>query len=31
MPARDLERLFREIADTKQWFGVQAATPVRSC
>src|SRR5438128_12081558 len=31
MPARDLARLTREIADAKQWFGVQAATPVRSC
>lgn len=31
MPARDLERLTREIADAKHWFGVKAATPVRSC
>jgi transposase len=31
MPARDLARLTREIADAKQWFGVQAATPVWSC
>src|SRR2546422_3067690 len=31
MPARDLARLTREIADAKQWFGVQAAAPVRSC
>src|SRR5437870_7700653 len=31
MPARDLARLTREIADAKQWFGVKAATPVRSC
>jgi hypothetical protein len=31
MPARDLERLTREIADAKQWFGLKAATPVRSC
>src|SRR5437660_6717756 len=31
MPARDLARLTREIADAQQWFGVQAATPVRSC
>ena len=31
MPARDRERLRREIADAKQWFGVKAATPVRSC
>ena len=31
MPARDLARLTREIADAKQWFGVQAASPVRSC
>src|SRR5207253_974888 len=30
-PARDLARLTREIADAQQWFGVQAATPVRSC
>jgi transposase len=30
MPARDLERLPREIADAKHWFGVKAATPVRS-
>jgi transposase len=28
---RDLERLAREIADAKQWFGLKAATPVRSC
>src|SRR5437870_5597219 len=27
MPARDLARLTREIADAQQWFGVQAATP----
>ncbi len=25
MPARDLERLTREIADAKQWFGLKAA------
>ena len=31
MPARDLERLTREIADAQQWFGLKAATPVRSC
>src|SRR5437867_6204344 len=31
MPARDLERLTREIADAKQWFGLKAATPVRGC
>src|SRR2546425_13321162 len=31
MPARDLARLTREIADAQQWFGVQAASPVRSC
>jgi transposase len=31
MPARDLARLTREIADAKQWFGLAAATPVRSC
>jgi hypothetical protein len=31
MPARDLARLTREIAAAKQWFGVQAATPVQSC
>ena len=31
MPARDLARLTREIADAQQWFGLQAATPVRSC
>src|SRR5439155_1711193 len=31
MPARDLARLTREIADAKQWFGLKAATPVRSC
>src|SRR4029453_7239711 len=31
MPARDLARLTREIADAKNWFGVKAATPVRSC
>ena len=31
MPARDLARLTREIADAQQWFGVKAATPVRSC
>src|SRR5213593_4890455 len=31
MPARDLERLTREIADAKQWFGLKATTPVRSC
>ena len=31
MPARDLERLTREIADARQWFGLKAATPVRSC
>jgi transposase len=30
MPARDLERLTREIADARQWFGRKAATPVRS-
>src|SRR6266850_307868 len=31
MPARDLERLTREIADARQWFGLKATTPVRSC
>jgi len=31
IPARDLERLTREIADAKKWFGMKAATPVRSC
>src|SRR5262249_53891232 len=31
MPARDLARLTREIADAKQWFSVQAASAVRSC
>jgi transposase len=31
MPARDLERLTREIADAKQWLGVKAAAPVGSC
>jgi transposase len=31
MPARDLERLTREIADAQQWFGLKAAPPVRSC
>ena len=31
MPARDLARLTREIADAKQWFGLKATTPVRSC
>src|SRR4029450_8333766 len=31
MPARHLHRLTGRYADAKQWFGVQAATPVRSC
>src|SRR4030095_15943806 len=31
MPARDLERPTREIADAKQWFCLKAAPPVRSC
>jgi transposase len=31
MPARDLARLTREIADAQQWFGLTATTPVRSC
>jgi len=31
MPARDLERLTREIADARQWFGLKATTPVGSC
>ena len=31
MPARDLERLTREIADAKKWYGLKAATAVRSC
>src|SRR4030095_13507529 len=31
MPARDLERPTREIADAKQWFDLKAAPPVRSC
>src|SRR6266487_1665021 len=31
MPARDLEWLTREIADARQWFGLKATTPVRSC
>ncbi|MDI6772937.1 MAG: hypothetical protein QME77_10180 [bacterium] len=31
MPARDLERLAREIAAAKQWFGVPATATVRSC
>jgi transposase len=31
MPARDLARLTREIADATQWFGLKAATPVRNC
>src|SRR5207244_1050121 len=31
MPARDLARLTREIADAQQWFGLKATTPVRSC
>jgi transposase len=31
MPARELERLTREIADAQQWFGLTATTPVRSC
>jgi hypothetical protein len=30
MPARDLARLTREIADAKQWFGLKAASPGRS-
>jgi transposase len=30
IPARDLARLTREIADAQQWFGLAAATPVRS-
>ena len=31
MPARDCERLEREIADAKKGFGLPAAAPVRSC
>lgn len=31
IPARDLTRLAREIAAAKQWFGLPAATAVRSC
>jgi hypothetical protein len=31
MPARDGERLGREIADAKKWCGLTAAAPVRSC
>src|SRR5262249_17880506 len=31
VPARDLARLAREIADAKKWYGLTAATPVRSC
>src|SRR4030095_3379184 len=31
MPARDLARLTREIADAQHWFGLTAATPVRRC
>src|SRR2546427_6798017 len=30
MPARELARLTREIADAQQWFGLKATTPVRS-
>lgn len=31
MPARDRERLAREIVEAKQWFGLNAAVSVRSC
>ena len=31
MPAGDRDRLAREIADAKQWFGLKATAPVRSC
>lgn len=31
MPARDLERLEREVAAAKAWFGLDATVPVRSC
>jgi transposase len=31
MPARDLERLAREIAEAKKWFGLRATAGVRSC
>jgi transposase len=31
MPARDLNRLAREIAAAKQWFALSEITPVRSC
>ncbi|MGQ0551132.1 MAG: IS110 family transposase [Armatimonadota bacterium] len=31
MPARDLKRLAREVAAAKQWFGLPATAPVRSC
>ena len=31
MPAGDRDRLTREIGDAKQWFGLKATSPVRSC
>jgi transposase len=31
MPARDRDRLAREIVDAKKWFGVKASIAVRSC
>ncbi|MGH7407770.1 MAG: IS110 family transposase, partial [Candidatus Methylomirabilales bacterium] len=31
MPARDLGRLTREIAEARQWFGLRATALVRSC
>jgi transposase len=31
MPARDLQRLMREIAAAKQWFGLSTSAAVRSC
>ncbi|MBI4241313.1 MAG: IS110 family transposase [Candidatus Rokubacteria bacterium] len=31
MPARDLRRLTREIAEAKKWCGLPAGAPVRSC
>jgi transposase len=31
IPARDLARLAREIAEAKRWFELPPATPVRSC
>src|SRR5262245_56469880 len=31
MPARDLGRLAREIAEAKQWYGLTPSAAVRSC